>query len=118
MRKYKPNPAIPDGFGRYFRVSLKKHIVTLRRKEKPSQYGLKQDWELVDPKSEVDIETVDINDLVSACFLDDERMIVQLRMMGELNESIRQKTNLSEFGFKSAIRKIRSNSGLVKAISR
>lgn len=113
------NP-VPDGFVRYLRAALSKHAYTLRRVQRATIkcHSMQQDWEVVDPKSLTGIEQLEIMDIVNACFMEDERMIVLSKMTGEGTESIKKRSSLSEFQFRQAIRNIKSNRRLQKTLSR
>lgn len=113
------NP-VPDGFVRYLRAALSKHAYTLRRIHRVTIkcHSMQQDWEVVDPKSLTRIEQLEIMDIVNACFMDDERMIVLSKMTGEGTEDIKKKSSLSEFKFRQAIRNIKGSHRLRRSLSR
>ncbi len=120
IRGFNTDSPVPDGFVRYFRAAAKKHTITLRREASGTAkaYSLKQDWDVPDPKSLNDSEYLEIIDLVNNCLIGDEQQVLTMRLAGEQSDDIKSKVNMSEFQYREAVRNIKSNRRLQKALSR
>lgn len=119
VRRFNSFSPVPDAFLRYFRVAAKKYALTLRREARRSKFhSLQQDWDIIDPKSSNDIEYVEIMDVVYVCFDGDEREILLSKLMGEKSDGAKDRSGISEFRYRSALRNIKSSKSLRRSLSR
>lgn len=120
VRGFDPDCPVPDGFTRYFRAAAKKHALTLRRQQAGTIqcHSLRQDWEVIDPKGQTDSEYLEVIELIHTCFMGDERDLLLLRLAGEQADGIKDQLGLSEFQYRSSVRRIKSNLRLNKTLSR
>ena len=119
IRRFNSLSPVTDAFLRYFRAAAKKHVITLRREARCSNFhSLQQDWDIVDPKSSDGTDYVEIMDVVHACFDGDERAIILSRLMGEQPDGVKKSTGISEFRYRAAVRNIKSSKRLRRSLSR